>query len=135
MYVRHQDIEASTRIYRKYFDYFHRKRDSWTYSIMLEGCYNWKDVDLGTEVFRDWRDWRKSTGKLTDKKSRYSDYQCYRRMINLLARYVVFVLYRCYELWIDMEMSLIQWCMWRSTDKRNILSIEEWIILMSPSLY
>ncbi|KAF9362439.1 hypothetical protein BGX34_006189 [Mortierella sp. NVP85] len=86
MYVRHQDIEASTRIYRKYFDYFRRKRDSWTYSIMLEGCYNWKDVDLGTEVFRDWRDWRKSTGKLTDKHSRNSDYQCYRRMINLLAR-------------------------------------------------
>ncbi|KAG0245127.1 hypothetical protein B0O80DRAFT_502869 [Mortierella sp. GBAus27b] len=86
MYVRHQDMDTSTEIYRKYFDFFHRKRDSWTYSIMLEGCYNRKDIDLGTEVFRSWRDWRKSTGKLTDKRSRQSDYQCYRRMINLLGR-------------------------------------------------
>ncbi|KAI8604574.1 hypothetical protein EDD21DRAFT_365912 [Dissophora ornata] len=86
MYVRHQEIEKSTEIYRQYFDHFQRKRDSWTYSAMLEGCYNWKDVDLGAEVFRDWRDWRKSTGKLTEKRTRHADYQCYRRMINLLAR-------------------------------------------------
>ncbi|KFH67020.1 hypothetical protein MVEG_07544 [Podila verticillata NRRL 6337] len=86
MYVRHHDIEKSTEIYRHYFSHFQRKRDSWTYSTMLEGCYNWKDVDLGTEVFRDWRDWRKSTGKLTEKRARQADYQCYRRMINLLAR-------------------------------------------------
>ncbi|KAF9429007.1 hypothetical protein BGZ94_000132 [Podila epigama] len=86
MYVRHNDIEKSTEIYRHYFDHFQRKRDSWTYSTMLEGCYYWKDLDLGTEIFRDWRDWRKSRGKLTEKKSRQADYQCYRRMINLLAR-------------------------------------------------
>ncbi|KAF9321218.1 hypothetical protein BG003_003042 [Podila horticola] len=86
MYVRHHDTEKSTEIYRHYFSHFHRKRDSWTYSTMLEGCYNWKDVDLGTEVFRDWRDWRKSTGRLTEKRTRQADYQCYRRMINLLAR-------------------------------------------------
>ncbi|KAF9113552.1 hypothetical protein BGX27_001313 [Mortierella sp. AM989] len=86
MYVRHQDVEKSTEIYRRYFDHFKRKRDSWTYSTMLEGCYSWKNVDLGAEVFRDWRSWRKSTGKLTDKRTRNSDYQCYRRMINLLAR-------------------------------------------------
>ncbi|KAG0036898.1 hypothetical protein BGZ82_003491 [Podila clonocystis] len=86
MYVRHHDTEKSTEIYRHYFNHFQRKRDSWTYSTMLEGCYNWKDVDLGTEVFRDWRDWRKSTGKLTEKRTRQADYQCYRRMINLLAR-------------------------------------------------
>ncbi|KAG0003635.1 hypothetical protein BGZ80_000431 [Entomortierella chlamydospora] len=86
MYVRHQDMEKATEIYRRYFDHFQRKRDSWTYSTMLEGCYNWKDVDLGAEVFRDWRSWRLSTGKLTEKRTRQSDYQCYRRMINLLAR-------------------------------------------------
>ncbi|KAH7053681.1 hypothetical protein BKA57DRAFT_533230 [Linnemannia elongata] len=86
MYVRHNSIEKSTEIYRKYFDHFSRTRDSWTYSTMLEGCYHWKDVDLGAEVFRDWRDWRMSTGKLTEKRTRYADYQCYRRMINLLAR-------------------------------------------------
>ncbi|KAF9306743.1 hypothetical protein BGZ74_003920 [Mortierella antarctica] len=86
MYVRHHDTEKSTEIYRHYFNHFQRKRDSWTFSTMLEGCYSWKDVDLGTEVFRDWRDWRKSTGKLTEKRTRQSDYQCYRRMINLLAR-------------------------------------------------
>ncbi|KAG0034483.1 hypothetical protein BGZ81_004515 [Podila clonocystis] len=86
MYVRHHDTEKSTEIYRHYFNHFQRKRDSWTYSTMLEGCYNWKNVDLGTEVFRDWRDWRKSTGKLTEKRTRQADYQCYRRMINLLAR-------------------------------------------------
>lgn len=86
MYVRHNEIEKSTEIYRQYFDHFGRTRDSWTYSTMLEGCYHWKDVDLGAEVFRDWRGWRMSTGKLTEKRTRYSDYQCYRRMINLLAR-------------------------------------------------
>ncbi|KAF8984607.1 hypothetical protein BGZ46_007520 [Entomortierella lignicola] len=86
MYVRHQEIEKSTEIYRKYFDHLSRKRDSWTYSTMLEGCYNWKDVYLGAEVFRDWRTWRMSTGKLTEKRTRQSDYLCYRRMINLLAR-------------------------------------------------
>lgn len=86
MYVRHNSIEKSTEIYRQYFDHFGRTRDSWTYSTMLEGCYHWKDVDLGAEVFRDWRDWRMSTGKLTEKRTRYADYQCYRRMINLLAR-------------------------------------------------
>lgn len=86
MYVRHNSIEKSTEIYRQYFNHFGRTRDSWTYSTMLEGCYYWKDVDLGAEVFRDWRDWRMSTGKLTEKRTRYADYQCYRRMINLLAR-------------------------------------------------
>ncbi|KAG0214218.1 hypothetical protein BGX33_002352 [Mortierella sp. NVP41] len=86
MYVRHNEVEKSTEIYRQYFDHFGRKRDSWTYSTMLEGCYHWKDVDLGAEVFRDWRDWRKSTGRLTEKRTRQADYQCYRRMINLLAR-------------------------------------------------
>ncbi|KAF9351972.1 hypothetical protein BGX26_010118 [Mortierella sp. AD094] len=86
MYIRHQDMEKATEIYRKYFDHFQRKRDSWTYSTMLEGCYNWKNVDLGAEVFRDWRSWRLSTGKLTERRTRQSDYQCYRRMINLLAR-------------------------------------------------
>ncbi|KAF9141407.1 hypothetical protein BG015_001301, partial [Linnemannia schmuckeri] len=86
MYVRHNSVEKSTEIYRQYFDHFGRTRDSWTYSTMLEGCYHWKDVDLGAEVFRDWRDWRMSTGKLTEKRTRYADYQCYRRMINLLAR-------------------------------------------------
>ncbi|KAF9438458.1 hypothetical protein BGZ76_007712 [Entomortierella beljakovae] len=86
MYVRHQDIRKASEIYRGYFDHFKRKRDSWTYSTMLEGCYNWKDVDLGAEVFRDWRSWRKSTGKLTEKRTRQADYNCYRRMINLLAR-------------------------------------------------
>ncbi|KAG0373791.1 hypothetical protein BGX24_011237 [Mortierella sp. AD032] len=86
MYVRHNEIEKSTEIYRQYFDHFGRTRDSWTYSTMLEGCYHWKNVDLGAEVFRDWRDWRKSTGRLTEKRTRHADYQCYRRMINLLAR-------------------------------------------------
>ncbi|KAG0274922.1 hypothetical protein BGZ95_009342 [Linnemannia exigua] len=86
MYVRHNEIEKSTEIYRQYFDHFGRTRDSWTYSTMLEGCYHWKNVDLGAEVFRDWRDWRKSTGRLTEKRTRQADYQCYRRMINLLAR-------------------------------------------------
>ncbi|KAF9903474.1 hypothetical protein EC991_003802 [Linnemannia zychae] len=86
MYVRHNEVEKSTEIYRQYFDHFGRTRDSWTYSTMLEGCYNWKDVDLGAEVFKDWRNWRKSTGHLTEKRTRHADYQCYRRMINLLAR-------------------------------------------------
>ncbi|KAG0364319.1 hypothetical protein BGZ54_007637, partial [Gamsiella multidivaricata] len=86
MHVRHQDIDKSIVIYRKYFGHFMRKRDSWTYATMLEGCYYWKNVDLGAEVFKDWRDWRKSTGKLTEKKTRQADYQCYRRMVNLLAR-------------------------------------------------
>ncbi|KAF9923042.1 hypothetical protein FBU30_006858 [Linnemannia zychae] len=86
MYVRHNSIEKSIDIYRKVFDQYGLTRDSWTYSTMLEGCYNWKDVDLGAQVFRDWRDWRKSTGLLTEKRTRQSDYNCYRRMINLLAR-------------------------------------------------
>ncbi|KAF9118086.1 hypothetical protein BGW39_001490 [Mortierella sp. 14UC] len=86
MYVRHNEIEKSTEIYRQYFEHFRRTRDSWTYSTMLEGCYHWKNVDLGAEAFRDWRDWRKSTGRLTEKRTRHADYQCYRRMINLLAR-------------------------------------------------
>ncbi|KAG0324074.1 hypothetical protein BGZ99_002232 [Dissophora globulifera] len=86
MYVRHHDIDKATEIYKNYFDHFKRKRDSWTYSAMLEGCYHWKNVDLGAEVFKDWRDWRKSTGRLTEKRTRQADYQCYRRMINLLAR-------------------------------------------------
>ncbi|KAG0340080.1 hypothetical protein BG004_006557 [Podila humilis] len=86
MYVRHNEIEKSTEIYSHYFDHFHRTRDSWTYATMLEGCYHWKNVDFGAKVFRDWRNWRKSTGKLTEKRTRRADYQCYRRMINLLAR-------------------------------------------------
>ncbi|KAI1303223.1 hypothetical protein EDD11_005437 [Mortierella claussenii] len=86
MYVRHMDMDRSTQIYRHYFPHFGLLRDSWTYSTMLEGCYHWKNVDLGAEVFRDWRSWRKSTGKLTEKWTRQSDYACYRRMINLLAR-------------------------------------------------
>ncbi|KAF9901874.1 hypothetical protein BX616_002106 [Lobosporangium transversale] len=86
MYVRHLDMEKSTEIYRGYFSHFHQKRDSWSYAIMLEGCYDWKNVELATEVFRDWRSWRKSTGKLTEKSTRRPDYQCYNRMINLLAR-------------------------------------------------
>ncbi|KAF9177419.1 hypothetical protein BGZ51_008775 [Haplosporangium sp. Z 767] len=86
MNVRHNEIDKATEIYRTYFDLYKRERDSWTYSIMLEGCYNWKNVDLGAEVFRNWRDWRKSTGKLTEKRTRKADFRCYQRMINLLAR-------------------------------------------------
>ncbi|KAF9956756.1 hypothetical protein BGZ72_002481 [Mortierella alpina] len=86
MYVRHNEIEKSTEIYSELFSRFGTHRDSWTYSTMLEGCYHWKDVDLGAEVFRDWRTWRKSTGVLTEKRTRKADYQCYRRMINLLGR-------------------------------------------------
>ncbi|KAF9581879.1 hypothetical protein BGW38_000941 [Lunasporangiospora selenospora] len=86
MIVRHQDPEKATEIYRNYYDHFGRVRDSWTHSIMLEWCYTWKDVRLGTEVFRNWRAWRESTGLLTDKRTRKADYKCYRLMINLLAR-------------------------------------------------
>ncbi|KAG0045985.1 hypothetical protein BGZ83_008819 [Gryganskiella cystojenkinii] len=86
MYVRHQDKTKAMEIYRGYYDHFDRRRDSWTYATLLEGCYYWKDVDLGAEVFRDWRDWRTSTGKLTEKRTRLADYDCYKRMINLLAR-------------------------------------------------
>ena len=86
MYVRHQDIEKSKEIYHGFYDHFDRKKDSWTYATMLDGCYNWKDVELGAEIFRDWRDWRLGTGKLTEKRTRSADYDCYRRMINLLAR-------------------------------------------------
>ncbi|KAF9562031.1 hypothetical protein EC968_005392 [Mortierella alpina] len=86
MYVRHNEIEKATEIYRELYDQSGTQRDSWTYSTMLEGCYHWKDVDLGAKVFRDWRTWRKSTGVLTEKRTRKADYQCYRRMINLLGR-------------------------------------------------
>ncbi|KAF9986165.1 hypothetical protein BGZ75_002130 [Mortierella antarctica] len=86
MYVRHNEIEKATEIYRELFEQSGTHRDSWTYSTMLEGCYHWKNVDLGAEVFRDWRAWRKSTGVLTEKRTRKADYQCYRRMINLLGR-------------------------------------------------
>ncbi|KAF9967978.1 hypothetical protein BGZ70_007354 [Mortierella alpina] len=86
MYVRHNEMDKATEIYRELFDQSGTHRDSWTYSTMLEGCYHWKDVDLGAEVFRDWRTWRKSTGVLTEKRTRKADYQCYRRMINLLGR-------------------------------------------------
>ncbi|CAO3567963.1 unnamed protein product [Mortierella alpina] len=86
MYVRHNEIDKATEIYRELFHQSGTHRDSWTYSTMLEGCYHWKDVDLGAEVFRDWRTWRKSTGVLTEKRTRKADYQCYRRMINLLGR-------------------------------------------------
>ncbi|KAG0197157.1 hypothetical protein BGX28_009348 [Mortierella sp. GBA30] len=86
MYVRHNDIDKATEIYRTLFDRLKIQRDSWTYSTLLEGCYHWKNVDLGAEAFRDWRNWRKSTGMLTQRRTRNSDYQCYRRMINLLAR-------------------------------------------------
>ncbi|KAF9978266.1 hypothetical protein BGZ73_003073 [Actinomortierella ambigua] len=86
MYVRHNEVSKAKDIYEHYFQHFHKSRDSWTFSTMLEGCYFWKDVDYGSEVFRDWRAWRKSTGKVTDKRYRFADYQVYRRTINLLAR-------------------------------------------------
>ncbi|KAG0236364.1 hypothetical protein BGW41_000445 [Actinomortierella wolfii] len=86
MYVRHNEVERAKDIYTRYFPHFHQARDSWTFATMLEGCYFWKDVDFGSDVFRDWRAWRKSTGKVTERRYRTADYQVYRRTANLLAR-------------------------------------------------
>ncbi|KAF9163892.1 hypothetical protein DFQ26_002049 [Actinomortierella ambigua] len=86
MYVRHNEIPTAKDIYNRFFRHFQQPRDSWTFATMLEGCYFWKDVDFGSQVFRDWRAWRLSTGKVTEKRYRRADYDVYRRTVNLLAR-------------------------------------------------